>query len=113
MYSIQVLIATMFKKNKIEIIQLLENMNIDSDCVIINQCDTDNIEQVNYKKHSIQVINSTERGLSKSRNLALQHASADIVVIADDDMRYIDGYAQIIINAYNTHPNDDILTFKV
>jgi dTDP-glucose pyrophosphorylase len=113
MYTIEILIATMFKKNNEEIISLLEDMNISSDAVVINQCKEDKLCQIKYKNHNITVVYSTERGLSKSRNLALKHATADIVVIADDDVCYLDNYSSTIIAAYEAHPMADILTFKV
>jgi glycosyltransferase involved in cell wall biosynthesis len=103
----------MHKKNKNEIIELLKDMNIQSDCVVVNQCDKDSTECITYKDYYITIVYSTDRGLSRSRNLALQNADADIVVIADDDMRYVDEYPQIILRAYESHAYDDILTFKV
>jgi len=113
MYRIEVLIATMFKENKDEINNLLNVMNINSDCVIVSQCNKNSIEKFTYKNYKVVCIYSTERGLSRSRNLALQHATADIVIIADDDMRYNDDYTKIITMAYSEHPDCDILTFKV
>jgi glycosyltransferase involved in cell wall biosynthesis len=113
MFSIQVLVATMHQENKSHIISLLENMNIESDCLIVNQCDIDGIEQFYYKKHEVTVINSTERGLSRSRNMALKHAKADLVVIADDDVCYNNDYVHIIQTAYEENLEFDILTFMV
>jgi len=113
MYKIEVLIATMHKENKKEVLDLLGDMNINSDSVIVSQCNKTDIERFRYKNYNVTCIYSTERGLSKSRNLALQYASADIVMIADDDIRYNDDYTGIVMNAYNVHPEYDILTFKV
>jgi glycosyltransferase involved in cell wall biosynthesis len=112
MNTIQVLIATMFKEDRSEVIKLLDCMNIDSDCIVVSQCNKNATEQIYYKKHIIKIIYSTERGLSKSRNMALQYADADIVVIADDDMRYIDGYAQKIVDIHRIY-SDDVLIFQV
>jgi glycosyltransferase involved in cell wall biosynthesis len=113
MTTIEVLISTMFKKNNVEIISLLDSMNISSDCVVINQCDEDKIGYVKYKEHNATFVYSSERGLSKSRNLALKYAKADIVVIADDDVCYLDDYVDTITSAYQANPDADILTFKV
>jgi len=38
MYKLEVLIATMYKENKDEIIDLLNVMNINSDAVVVSQC---------------------------------------------------------------------------
>lgn len=112
MNKLEVLIATMHRETKEEIINLLDTMNINSDSVVVSQCSINNIEVFEYKSYKVTCIYSTERGLSKSRNLALKNATAEIVVIADDDMRYVDGYNDIILDAYKYHPNVDIITFK-
>jgi glycosyltransferase involved in cell wall biosynthesis len=103
----------MFRESEKEIASLLDVMNIDSDCVVVSQCNKDNKETFSYKGHCINAIYSTERGLSKSRNLALKYADADIVIIADDDICYVDGYSKKIIEAYDKINNADIITFKV
>jgi glycosyltransferase involved in cell wall biosynthesis len=113
MYRIEVLIATMFKENESEIINLLNNMNIHSDCVVVSQCNKNGIENYFFKDYKVTCIFSTERGLSRSRNLALQYATADIVILADDDVRYNDDYPEIVSTAYLNHPSYDVLTFKV
>jgi len=113
MFNIEVLVATMHKNNKDEIINLLNNMNIKSDSIIVNQCDRNFIDKFEYKTFKIICIYTTERGLSKSRNLALKYATAEIVVIADDDIVYNNDYVDIIQNAYKNHKNYEILTFMV
>ncbi|MDR2409320.1 MAG: glycosyltransferase family 2 protein [Bacteroidales bacterium] len=113
MPTLEVLISTMNKKSREDIIALLKIMNINSDCIVINQCDKNENETFTYKGHRILCVYSTERGLSKSRNLALEYAGADIVVIADDDICYNDGYDKTIIGAYDENPDFDILTFMV
>lgn len=51
------------------------------------------------------------RGLSRNRNNALEHATADILVIADDDCRYRPEYFDTIREAYRQHPEADGLCF--
>jgi len=113
MYKLEVLIATMFKENKDDIIDLLNVMNINSDAVVVSQCNKDGMEKFNYKNYKVTCVYSIERGLSKSRNLALYYANADIIIIADDDLCYIDNYVEVVVNAHNLHPEYDILTFKI
>jgi glycosyltransferase involved in cell wall biosynthesis len=103
----------MNRKDKNDIRALLNKMHIDSDCVVVNQCDRNEIDSMNYKNYKVTIVCSTDRGLSKSRNLALKHARADIVVIADDDIQYVDGYSKKIIEAYDKINDADIITFKV
>lgn len=99
--KVEVLIATMFNDNPKK---LLYEMNIQSDCVIVNQCDIekDIINEFVYKGCKVRVINTNERGLSRSRNKALNNLidSNDIVVFTDDDIRFVDDYQNNIIAAY-------------
>jgi glycosyltransferase involved in cell wall biosynthesis len=88
-------------------------MNISSDCVVINQCDEEKIEYIKYRGYDVIAVYSSERGLSKSRNLALMYAKADIIVVADDDVCYLQGYSDIIMAAYKANSDADVLTFKV
>lgn len=113
MSTIEVLIATMHKENKNDIVDLLKTMNINSNSVVVSQCNKNDIEKFNYKNHSVICVFTTERGLSRSRNLALQYATADIVVIADDDVRYTDDYSEIVVLAHAKYSKYDILTFQV
>lgn len=87
---------------------LIKKMNITSDCLLINQYDNNNPPFINSN-----VINKNDKGLSKSRNVAIQNAKNNIVLIADDDISYNDDYKKIIIDAYNKYPNADIICFYV
>lgn len=70
----------------------------------------------NHTLHSsnpkIRVINSYDKGLSKSRNLAIENAVGDICLLADDDVVYIAGFEKCIINGYGTLPAASIICFK-
>ena len=103
--TLQVLIATMHQIDH----SLLEKMNIQSDAVVINQCDRDEIERFKYEGHNILWMSLRERGIGLSRNTALMRATADIVLFADEDVRYLDGYPQMIMSAFENNSNADIL----
>mgnify|MGYP000852640283 CR=1 FL=1 len=107
--NLQVLISTMHQKDY----SLLKRMNIDSDAVVINQCDEDFFYNLNIDNHRIMWINSKERGLSRSRNMALINANADICLLADDDLEYVSDYRKIIINQFELNPDADIIAFQV
>lgn len=110
--SLQVLVSTMFQ-NKEEALML--KMNINSNAVVINQCG-EKIEETRIiamdGKH-ITWVNSPERGLSKSRNLAIKNSDADICLIADDDMIYIDNYEEIVVKVFKDIPEADLIAFQV
>ena len=50
--------------------------------------------------HKIKFISCDEKGLSKSRNKAINNATGDICIIADDDVTYSDDYIEKIRQAY-------------
>lgn len=105
---IQVLVATMHQTDH----SLLEKMNIQTDAIIINQCDRNDYEEFSYNGHTIRFISTIQRGLSRSRNMALSYADGDICLIADDDIRYVDGYESIVRNAFEKEPRADIIAFN-
>src|SRR5690606_26692020 len=61
---------------------------------------------------NIRVINSFEKGLSKSRNLALDNAIGDICLLADDDVVYLQDFQKVVLESYATLKNADVVTFK-
>lgn len=94
-------------------LSLAENMNIKSDAIIINQCDKDDYYEKEIDFGCIRMISVNDRGLSKSRNLAITDSDSDLCVIADDDLKYHDGYKDIILKAYKKYPDADIIAFDV
>ncbi|WP_181390615.1 glycosyltransferase family A protein [Sphingobacterium athyrii] len=88
----------------------LKNMNVGDDYVVVNQIATDCL--VNYQRDSSIFVSLNEKGLSRSRNKAIQCASGDIGVIADDDLTYVSNYQEIINKAYAENQDADIIIFK-
>lgn len=52
------------------------------------------------------------RGLSRNRNHALAHATADVVLIADDDNRYTADLIRNVFEAYEAYPDADVIHFQ-
>lgn len=92
---------------------LLEKMNIQTNAVVINQCNEVGIQKIIHRGHEVIWINSNERGLSKSRNLAIQTSSADICVLADDDEVFVEGYEGIITKGFERNPNCALIRYMV
>lgn len=78
--------------------------------LIINQ--TDSARQLESNCDSIRVINTQERGLSNSRNMAIANAVGAICLVADDDVRYETGFDVGIQNAFAKAKNAGIVTFQ-
>lgn len=107
--KLQVLVSTMDQYDY----ELLSKMNIQSDAIIINQSNTNNVDEFLYKGNKILFMSFNERGVGKSRNNALIRMDADICLMADDDMVYVDGYQDIVLNAFKKNPAADIILFNV
>ncbi|WP_395049869.1 glycosyltransferase [Flavobacterium sp.] len=79
--------------------------------LIINQTQENNLLVSEFS--NVRVINSFEKGLSLSRNLALKNAKGKIVLIADDDVVYKKDFDAKIIQAYNQFGNKAVISFSI
>lgn len=107
--KLQVLVSTMNQKDY----SLLEKMNIQSDAIVVNQCDWYGVEEFQFKGHTIKWISMSQRGVGLSRNTCLMNATADIVLFADDDICYRDGYAEAVISSFQNNAKADVICFNI
>ena len=77
--------------------------------LIVNQTSENCLLQSDYQ--NIRVINSFEKGLSKSRNLALQNASKKIGIIADDDIIFKKNFQDIVIQGFIKFSKSAVIRF--
>ncbi len=66
--------------------------------LIVNQSQK---KKINTSRPNIKIINSSDIGLSKSRNLALKNATGKLCVIADDDVIFKKDFAEKIIEGFS------------
>lgn len=112
MSTIQVLISTMQQDSKD--FSLAKKMNIQSDAIIINQAnEIAYYQKKNSINNTLQMFSFAERGVGLSRNNALMRAKADICMMADDDMVYVDNYEEIVKSTYQKYPDADFIVFNV
>lgn len=107
--TLQTLVSAVNEDTKV----LAEKMHLESDAVIINQCDQNGYEEYDHNGHRICCYNFAERGVGLSRNNALLRATADIVLFSDEDIVYEKGYAQQILSAFENRPKADMLLFNM
>lgn len=93
--------------------KFIKQVNIKSDYVIINQIFKENIKLTNNIKENQKVISVRDKGLSKSRNLAIKNSTSDICLLSDDDMFYEENYEKTILDAYKKYPDADLIAFVV
>lgn len=86
----------------------LDKMNIHIPCIVINQCGRQGYRE--YK--NFKIYDTNEKGVSKSRNMAIEKSSADILLFADNDCVYNDNFDKIIIDFYQKH-NADMVFFNM
>ena len=107
--KIQILVATMHQTDH----SLLEKMNIQTDAIVGNQCDRNEVEDLEWNGHKIKYLSFAERGVGLNRNNALMRADADVCLFADDDMVYVDNYAEKIEEAFMANPHADVIVFNL
>lgn len=89
----------------------IDNLNISGKALIINQADSEADEICDDGR--VRFITCSERGLSKSRNMALRNASGEICMLCDNDVCYIDDYAEKIVSEFDRHKDADIIVFFI
>ena len=107
--EIQILVSTMNQKDY----SLLDKLNIQTDAIVVNQVSHYSYDVFEYKGHRIQWFCVDERGLSRSRNLALSKATGDICILVDDDEQLRTEYPEIVKRAFNFYTNADIIAFNI
>lgn len=64
------------------------------------------------KRNDVKICDLEGRGLSRNRNNCIEHATADVCLIADDDCRYTHEQLQAVIETFEQNPDVEIATFK-
>ena len=108
----EVLVSSMNKD-----MSLFKKMNIQTNAIIINQT-PDVSGNFSYKQQIFddktwKFYSMSEKGVGRSRNNALMRASDDIVIMADEDEVFVEGYEKIINDAYSKYPDADMIIFNV
>ncbi len=78
----------------------LQNPN--AECIIIPD---------SLKRDDIKIVEHRSIGLSNNRNFALNNATSDIILIADDDLNYIAEGLQAVLNVFENNDDLDFATF--
>lgn len=99
---------------------IVEQLGIRSNALIVNQYQSNgNQECLPYlevkemagfccKKYNLQ-----GKGVSKSRNFAIQNSQAEICLFADDDEKFCAQYREIVVKNFIKHPDADVMIFHI
>lgn len=63
-------------------------------------------------RQDVEILLCQCSGQSINRNNALRHSCADIILIADDDLRYTPEQLQTVIQVFGANPSVDVATFR-
>ena len=63
-------------------------------------------------REDVSIVEDNGKGLARSRNIALENATADLLVITDDDNRYDTAAIELIRNAFEKHPTAGLIQYQ-
>lgn len=92
---------------------LVRRSGVTGDVVMINQCDQEGYAEYPTKEGTARMFFSRQRGLTKSRNLAIEKALADVCLLCDDDEQFVPNYDKLILDSYEALPQADVIIFKM
>lgn len=109
--TIQVLVTTMMQND----LSIYSKMNIRTDAIIANQANSENVRLESFGSHKAKMVTTNSRGLSKNRNIAIQHSfeSDSIVLFCDDDLVLEDNYEEQILSEFEKHQYADAIKFNL
>lgn len=91
--------------------KMFVNVNFSDFYILIVNQTTEN-ELLISDFQNIRIINSFEKGLTKSRNLALSNTSKKLLVFTDDDVVFQQNFQHKIIEVFNKYINHDGFRFQ-
>lgn len=103
--KLEVLMSCMHQQDDL----LVRQSSLTGAVVVINQCDREDYAQLG----NARFFSTTQRGLTKSRNMAIRNAQADVCLICDDDEVFVSDYESRILEAYEKLPQADVIIFKM
>ena len=109
--SVEVLLSCMCQ----DCFSIVHRTNIKSNALLVNQCGENDFNQyiLDDSELIVRIISSKERGLSKSRNMALKNAVGDLCLICDDDEILYEDYVEKIQETFAKYTDADVVAFQI
>ncbi|MBO4898952.1 MAG: glycosyltransferase family 2 protein [Lachnospiraceae bacterium] len=93
---------------------MIDGMHLESDAVVVNQCDAEGEKVLNINGNDIRQLDIIGRGVGANRNTCIDNApECDILLFTDEDIIYDEGYLKKIEDEYNAHSEADVLLFNI
>lgn len=109
MMRLEVLMSCMHQRDG----ELVRSSRLTGDVVMVNQCCREGYAEYRTPHGTARMFSTRERGLTKSRNMAIEKAAADVCMLCDDDEEFVPGYEARILEAYERLPQADVVAFKM
>lgn len=93
--------------------RLIRRSRITGNAVVINQCGREGERTYRTAHGTVRWIDSVSRGLTRSRNMAMEASDADVCLLCDDDEVFEPDYEQKLLSAYEMLPGVDVIIFKM
>ncbi len=107
--KLEVLISCMHQTDA----SLVQRSGISCDALVINQCDREEYREFLGPQGLTRMFSTTQRGLTRSRNMALRNAQGDVCLLCDDDEAFVPGFDKKILESYEKLPQADVVIFKM
>lgn len=107
--TLEVLVSCMNQKDS----SIVQQSGITTDALIINQCNYNDVHEYKNGSQRVRLINTSQKGLSRSRNMAIENAQGEICLLCDDDEMFVENYENLILNAFRELPSADIIAFNI
>ena len=107
--DLEVLVTTMHQSD----MKKYSEMNIQTAAVIANQADKNAYAEMKIDGHTVKMVTTDTRGLSRNRNIALVYSSSEYIVFSDDDVIFVDDYEKLIEEEFAKHSDAEAIKFYV
>lgn len=109
MMKLEILLSCMHQTDD----ALVRRSGLTGDVTVISQCDREGYEEFPTPHGLSRIYFTRQRGLTKSRNMAIEKSRADICMLCDDDETFVPDYEKKILAAYESLPDADVIIFKM
>ena len=106
--KLQVLVAAVNQ----EVERLAEKMRLESEAIIVNQCDGFGYSEYMHKGRLIRCFCMAKRGVGLNRNTALMHSDSEICLFSDEDIVFDPGYEEKILSEFEKNKDADLIAFN-
>ncbi len=109
MSRLEVLLSCMHQQDD----ALVRSARLTGDVLLVNQCGQDGYREYPTARGTARMFSTQQRGLTRSRNMAIDLSRGEICLLCDDDEEFAPDYEERILRAYDSLPGADLIIFKM